>query len=925
MGPSLLKYVCCSEGSGTVVAIGLEDMKKAGYNFDHTSPSEATYMWKGKKILESSAVAVNATGASPTAPLDLVTEIQKQKRCIDAAQPFDAEGLGVVSPTSDNGKLLSADSPLLLSPSNTLTQTENLKSSLHKLHPLFCPDTFAFRSPLKRDVPGLHSERQMCAVVRGLAYLHSIMWGRCGEPVIRSELDVATIPRLIHRAVDESSPSASQNATATRLLKMGFNKNFRSVRNLREHLQKWFTYEPSQIFLLPQIQNSIMFTQVRWEEIREEALLIVNSRETVVHGDAHYKNCGFKNLPPGVKVFGGGGKNSAKEPLAPANPFLQYNEDDQLVQACFLDFQSCGGGSVAAELLYFICTSCPVEVVEEDSIPDLLTLFKATKNKGKRKAQLADQQSRGDRGSYLDEDEGGTKSVAQNYNSSLKGVPERNTFASSVSVQDMSLTNNDALLYHVHYLTESQAPLPQASHTSHMLPTPKPSTLAIPVAKPTTLTAPPTSNSQLCPSPNTPWNNTNRSALPDADPLAATGGSGVVHIGLLPVSQSHPHQPNGGADDSVLSTEGGFVAQGANNGGALVSFSPQNTEQLPYAGASESYLGSGAKSSSAAKQSVSAVSLAVKTKAPTISVSLVPTTHMLTLDRQRAAKSEMASGHISTPGGETPVPSPNNLHNPSTSLPSTSSTAKADVRLSLSELYIYDNAIIDYYYECLMDGPKEGYIPSAASVFSDSPFVTGAKGLEVVAHESTRSNAIDDSTQKISQVISPHPAAKPSGTDRAKITMTKERLIREVYLLARHWAGCMLFDLAASNPSDRGKLKKLRAFHDLIEWGERTSKRVFLMAASVYENVDKHVEAFDANCEEALRAATLMNRQRIAAEAQQQALKDHRRKESSISPSFPNNLNAAKMPLTHSSSTVEGSNINTPTGTATAKPTPTKR
>ena len=79
------------------------------------------------------------------------------------------------------------------------------------------------------------------------------------------------------------------------------------------------------------------------------------------------------------------------------------------------------------------------------------------------------------------------------------------------------------------------------------------------------------------------------------------------------------------------------------------------------------------------------------------------------------------------------------------------------------------------------------------------------------------------------------------------LPITKERLTYEVYLLARHWAGCLLFDFHGGKPHEREKYRTMSQFSELICWGERTARRVVLTAASVFCSLDSHFEVMEQN------------------------------------------------------------------------------
>ena len=64
------------------------------------------------------------------------------------------------------------------------------------------------------------------------------------------------------------------------------------------------------------------------------------------------------------------------------------------------------------------------------------------------------------------------------------------------------------------------------------------------------------------------------------------------------------------------------------------------------------------------------------------------------------------------------------------------------------------------------------------------------------------------------------------------------KLIYDVYVLARHWGGCLFLDMATSSPEERNSLKKIPQFARLLQWSEKTMERVFAMCIAVFAEVD---------------------------------------------------------------------------------------
>ena len=206
------------------------------------------------------------------------------------------------------------------------------------------------------EFDGLVDEEQTVAALQGLAHLHSFLWGRTGEVPFFSPLQPAMIIRCVHRV------GAGER----------FLGNLRSV-SVRTTCKRWEVYPPTQYLQNALLQDALRFIKAKWGTIRTEGVSTISRHDTLLHGDAHYKNVAFRRWRRCTAGFSVGA----------ATRFASSASVDQLdlaasggrspssqtggtstsgFQACFLDFQSCGAGSVAAELLYFVCTSVPVKV-----------------------------------------------------------------------------------------------------------------------------------------------------------------------------------------------------------------------------------------------------------------------------------------------------------------------------------------------------------------------------------------------------------------------------------------------------------------------------------------------------------------------------------------------------------------------------------
>lgn len=301
---------------------------------------------------------------------------------------------------------------------------------------------------------GLFDETVIYSVLIALAYMHSTLWDRCHEPLLQ-KLEPASIIVFVHRC----SP---------KLQSMRPKNEFAKVVHLQQILDRWTSYGPTSYLAHRSAQAMVHYIRSRWDVIRADAMEIIGRRDTMLHGDVHYKNIGFRtkyasstggshtrrkstsqqqtggagngnaNHTASDNTAGGGGggmlhryfstdnavlardtstystssptatdgtlrptkfmshgshnraaagggsvdhssnnyldamessipqlhgqQQQPQHPHDPTTPLAKQSAEAIDIQPCFLDYQNCGPGSIAAELLYFLCTSVPVEV-----------------------------------------------------------------------------------------------------------------------------------------------------------------------------------------------------------------------------------------------------------------------------------------------------------------------------------------------------------------------------------------------------------------------------------------------------------------------------------------------------------------------------------------------------------------------------------
>jgi hypothetical protein len=161
------------------------------------------------------------------------------------------------------------------------------------------------------------------ACAYALADLHSIMWGRPDSDERFRTVGPASILAGVHRVG----------------MAIGAKMDLAKV-SLRSLVDAWQDYTP--LFTLDAVIRAMADTQRRWSDIRARSCERIKARTTLVHGDFHFKNIGLR------RRLGGGGAGADGRPDT---------------DVCAVDFQNFGAGSPVAELLYFMCTSLPVEVL----------------------------------------------------------------------------------------------------------------------------------------------------------------------------------------------------------------------------------------------------------------------------------------------------------------------------------------------------------------------------------------------------------------------------------------------------------------------------------------------------------------------------------------------------------------------------------
>jgi hypothetical protein len=135
-----------------------------------------------------------------------------------------------------------------------------------------------------------------------------------------------------------------------------------------ELFKKWEDYWP--VLQCDELQRALRRVYKNWGTIRARTSKIILTNQTIIHGDMHHRNLGFRRprAAPDVSKRHWGHSYASGELLDERNEqALPHAEpagetNAELLEVCAIDFQGCGTGHVAYELLYFICCSLPVDI-----------------------------------------------------------------------------------------------------------------------------------------------------------------------------------------------------------------------------------------------------------------------------------------------------------------------------------------------------------------------------------------------------------------------------------------------------------------------------------------------------------------------------------------------------------------------------------
>jgi hypothetical protein len=256
---------------------------------------------------------------------------------------------------------------------------------------------------------GLYDAAAIRGALLALASFHSSLWGRFDKAQLpssdrsqkSSSLGSGGGSASIQRERDDPSLQSSfipsgfeiRHPTARKVLnpppasiarfvhrcgrkaveKMNHNNDLPAcVPSLTELIGKWGDYWP--ILKHTEVQKALRKVYTNWSSIRADAVRIVLTNQTVLHGDFHHKNIGFRRSTstPLARRHWSKEYSSSEDPetyeakrVGRSSPRAEEGAEPVMVDVCAFDFQGCGTGHVAHEILYFLCCSLPVDVFLE--------------------------------------------------------------------------------------------------------------------------------------------------------------------------------------------------------------------------------------------------------------------------------------------------------------------------------------------------------------------------------------------------------------------------------------------------------------------------------------------------------------------------------------------------------------------------------
>lgn len=651
---------------------------------------------------------------------------------------------------------------------------------------------------------GLYDESSIHAVLIAMAYLHSSLYKRCDEEALKG-LEPATILLFVHRG----SPAL---------------RNIRSKHefariSLRNVFRKWIDYPATWFLKHSCVQKTVSFLQAKWDVIRTEALDIVTRRETVVHGDVHYKNVGLRSkfgpshhparqsqhraaATAGPGAGGGSGaegvgmihrflssdailfasasnQGSLTDPSAPtaadgcdtehiattvASPVAIRSAEVCETQACFLDFQSCGPGSMAAEVLYFLCTSIPVDV---DLDSHGLSMISATEGSAPPPTALSGGAGGAGGRSSMSSPPQHAEEMSVNIFVSASTVPP--LLASTDQYYMSESINNNGPLTGDDLRNSSEGILSSVTTTTG-------GAGGGGFGGPGPMSSPKSDGTEEHSGGSLRSSSARHHSLP---PAAATTtgtrkegspsemGSPTPHrqaAGLLQPSNSPIHV--GGEGGSGSGGTGGTTKSSTSQGmaavfGSLLSRRQRaNTTHVP-----TSKRGGDVGVSSGQSQHESTGSDFPRTEPAHTSPSLKP----------RAGSTRSPPPPIAVPGTRTSPPPQTAAEDALLAARGAAAIGRGS-KMTLAELLSFDVMLISTYHENL--------------------------------------------------------------DPQVRLEYTQDQFIHDVYVLARHWAGCLVFDLNNGTQQERAALRTDPQLKKLLDWGEKTAMRIFVMCASVYTQID---------------------------------------------------------------------------------------
>ena len=331
--PGLLRYVCCRSGSGSVTTFGLEDLSHQGFSFHHTG-DDGLYDAPSIRACLAAMAAFHSSNWSRFV----------KRFHTPSASGHSGITTGTSSSAGPSSLPRSGTSPV---PAQVQQQQSGSSGSgSGGSGGSAGSDRPVVGGPLGASPPSITNDS---IFIPSLEVTHPTTVKLMDPPP-------ASIARFVHRCGRKV------------VEKMSHNNDLPScVSSLTELFRKWGQYWP--ILQCEDLQRSLRKVYTNWSSIRARATKIVLTNQTILHGDFHHRNIGLRRLPNSPLASASRGNKHWGHSYASRSERFEEEarsraEADTLEVAA-IDYQGCGTGHVAHELLYFICCSLPVEIYWE--------------------------------------------------------------------------------------------------------------------------------------------------------------------------------------------------------------------------------------------------------------------------------------------------------------------------------------------------------------------------------------------------------------------------------------------------------------------------------------------------------------------------------------------------------------------------------